>query len=119
MVANQCAWQGLTDIPDFGAIVPEQDGLLPASLPYLMPTGSTVRRYNSVADHDAAVPATEPKKWLKTASIQVQIGGSTVPGGATISLVDASTQRLTFTFNPLNSVIPACFGSIIRRRVRQ
>jgi len=95
--------KGLTDIPDFGAIVPEQDGLLPASLPYLMPTGSTVRRYNSVADHDAAVPATEPKKWLKTASIQVQIGGSTVPGGATISLVDASTQRLTFTFNPLNS----------------
>lgn len=93
----------LQDIPDFQGIVTETDGLLPASLPFAI-VGST-RNYNSVADHDAVVPATEPKKWGKYASISVYLkatlsgGGSlTVNVGAgTVLLTDLNTKRLTLS----------------------
>jgi transglutaminase-like putative cysteine protease len=92
----------LQDIPDFTEIRAETDGLLPASLPYALM--GTVRRYNSAADHDAAVPAAEPKKWLKSVTAQAMFGANITLGGATVSLVDAATQRFTFTFssNPPN-----------------
>lgn len=94
----------LEDIADFTGIKAEQPGLLPASLPYaLAGSASTVRRYNSVADHDVAVSAgTESVKWGKTVTAQVQLGGSVV-GSASVSLVDAATQRLTLSFAPLGS----------------
>ena len=93
----------LQDISDFQGIVAETDGLLPASLPYAI-VGST-HSYNSVTDHDAAVPATEPKKWGKYASISVYLkatlsGGGTLTvnvGAGTVLLTDLNTKRLTLT----------------------
>ena len=93
----------LEDIPDFQGIITETDGLLPASLPYTI-VGST-RNYNSMADHDAAVPATEPKKWGKYAAITVYLkanlsGGGTLTvnvGAGTVLLTDINTQRLTLS----------------------
>ena len=85
----------LEDIPDFLNIISEQDGLLPASLPFV--TVGTVRRYNSAADHDVAAPTTEPKKWTKYVTAQTNIGSITI-SGVSVTLVDASTQRLTFNF---------------------
>lgn len=86
----------LEDIPDFTDIVVEEDGLLPASLPYT--TVGNLRRYNSAADHDAAVPAGEPKKWMKQVTAQAVLGGGAFVSSATVSLVDASTKQFTFTF---------------------
>jgi transglutaminase-like putative cysteine protease len=89
----------LDDIPDFGDIVPDTSGLLPASLPYLV-IGS-IRRYNSAAEHDAVVPATEPKKWTKTATLQIHLRAGaaniTAGGGSGLLLTDLSTQRLTLS----------------------
>ncbi len=59
----------LDDVANVGQIIPINDGLLPASLPY--PVIGTVRTYESVAAHDAAVasPTTtadpETKPWAK------------------------------------------------------
>ena len=78
----------LQDIPDFQGIVTEADGLLPASLPYAV--SSTQRIYNSVEDHDAVVPATEIKPWMKYVTAQTILGGTSV-ANATVSLVDATT----------------------------
>lgn len=93
----------LQDISDFQGVVAETDGLLPASLPYAV-VGST-RNYNSVADHDAVVPATEPKSWGKYASISVYMkaplsGGGTLTvnvGAGSVLLTDLNTKRLTLT----------------------
>lgn len=97
----------LEDIPDFQGIVAETDGLLPASLPYAV-VGST-RSYNSVADHDAVVPATEPKNWGKTVSVTMVLsspsslnGSVTLQGGGSVLLTDVATQRLTVTYEFIN-----------------
>lgn len=93
--------KNLQDIPDFLAIATQEDGLLPASLPFT--TVSSVRRYNSAQDHDAAVPATEPKKWMKNVTAQAKLANGTVIASATVSLVEASTQRFTFMYDTVNT----------------
>lgn len=86
----------LEDVPDFTGIVPVEDGLLPASLPYT--TIGSLRRYNSAADHDAAVAlGTEKKNWTKYVTATAIIGGL-VNKVAKVSLVDAATSRFTMTF---------------------
>ena len=54
-----------------GRVVPDNSGLLPSSLPYEI-IGAT-RHYDSVADHDAAVPAIEPERWAKDVTISLLI----------------------------------------------
>lgn len=87
----------LADVADQGQIVEVREGLLPASLPY--PVISTIRHYDSVALHDAAVPADEPKKWDKTITVTQNMcppGGANISmGSATMSLVEVVTRRLT------------------------
>lgn len=61
----------LDDASHKGSIITEDNWILPASLPYAV-IGSP-RRYNSVADHDAAVPATEPYKWAKGLSLELDV----------------------------------------------
>ncbi len=97
----------LEDIPDFTGIVSESDGLLPDSLPFA--TVSSLRRYNSAADHDVAFPSIEPKKWMKYVTAAAQFGASINLGTATVSLVDAATQRFTFTFNQTGSNMSELF----------
>lgn len=118
------AWLGthapgktLEDIPDFRGIVTETDGLLPASLPFEL--SSIVRNYNSAGDHDAVVPASEPKKWTKQTRLTTTItnGGITLQAGAgTTILTDVATQRLTLatsTVNGTTSVIVRLGGVTI------
>jgi hypothetical protein len=87
----------LEDVADIGQINQIHDGLLPASLPYTV-TG-TIRHYDSVALHDAVVPASEPKKWDKTVTVTQNMcapGGANISmGSATLSLVEVATRRLT------------------------
>jgi transglutaminase-like putative cysteine protease len=88
----------LEDVEDPGRIRVINDGLLPASLPFKLV--GTVRHYDSVAAHDAAVPVTEPKKWGKTVRVGVRFvfGGLTIQAGGTpILLAEVSTKRLTMT----------------------
>lgn len=88
----------LEDVADTGEVVEIREGLLPASLPY--PVIGAVRRYDSVAAHDAVVPAAEPKKWGKTVRVGVKLvyGGVTLQAGGTpILLAEVNTKRLTMT----------------------
>lgn len=97
----------LADIPDFGGIIVEEDGLLPASLPFV--TVGAVRRYNSIADHDEGeqspgtyASGTEPKRWTKYVTVTPLFGTGTnlaapPSGSIKIDLVTASTQRLTYS----------------------
>jgi transglutaminase-like putative cysteine protease len=93
----------LEDVADAGQIIELHDGLLPASLPYAVT--STIRRYNSVALHDAVVPASEPKKWGKKLSIGIYMvapltGGGTLTvnlGAGNALLAELNTKRLTLT----------------------
>lgn len=97
------AGKTLEDVEDTGKIVELREGLLPASLPYQVV--GNIRRYDTVALHDAVVPGSEPKKWGKT----VQVGVSytaTYPGGGTVTLsssgpavllAEVSTKRFTLT----------------------
>lgn len=57
----------LEDVAYTGNIIAQDSLILPASLPYTVI--GTPRRYNSVADHDAVVPGTEPVKWGKTLNL--------------------------------------------------
>lgn len=91
----------LEDIPDFTDIVAEEDAVLPASLPFA--TLGSLRRYNAAVDHDAVVPASEPKKWMKYVTAQAVISSITL-GSATVSLVDAATQRFTFTYDTSSGI---------------
>jgi hypothetical protein len=93
----------LEDITNFTTIIAENDGLLPASLPFAIAPGSTIRRYNSITDHDAVVPATEPKKWMKYVTAQAVLGGL-MAGSATVSLVDASTQQFTLAYDTTGGI---------------
>lgn len=88
----------LEDVEDAGQIIPLREGLLPASLPFQVV--GNVRRYDSVAAHDAVVPNPEPKKWDKVVTVSMQIckpgsGASVSMGDATLSLVDVVTKKLT------------------------
>jgi len=92
------AGKTLQDVEDSGRIVPLREGLLPASLPYQVV--GPIRRYDSVAAHDAAVPATEPRKWGKTVRVGFRLvsGGLTIQAGGTpILLAEVNTKRLTMT----------------------
>lgn len=99
--------KSLEDIPDLTDIVAENNGLLPASLPYGLV--NTPRRYNSVADHDAVVPSIEPKKWGKilTVKIRTTAGGSpfeyTLNAGGLL-LTDISINPLTLSMVMVGSV---------------
>ena len=93
----------LEDVEDAGEIVELSEGLLPASLPFQVI--GTTRRYDTVADHDAVVPATEPKKWGRTLTMNFNLT-ATVSGGGTVSLsasvpatklAEIATKRLTAT----------------------
>lgn len=94
----------LEDVEDAGKIVEIHEGLLPASLPYQV-QGATVRRYDTVAAHDAAVPSVEPKKWGKRLSISFYMvaplsGGGTLTvtlGAGNALLAELNTKRLTLT----------------------
>lgn len=88
------------DLEDTGRIVELREGLLPASLPYLVV--SAIRRYDTVAAHDAAVPAVELKKWGKTVRVGVkaQVMGEDGPEiiidepGTPLLLAEVNTRRL-------------------------
>jgi len=93
----------LDDVADKGQIIPINDGLLPASLPYNVT--SPIRHYNSIALHDAVVTAvnpTEPKVWAKYLTITATILPTGVSTGlqgnsGSILLAQLNTQRLTLT----------------------
>lgn len=87
----------LEDVADAGQIVEIHDGLLPASLPFAVT--NAIRHYDSVALHDAVVPAVEPKNWAKSLTVNVDISASTTPltGGVSLLLAQLNTQRLTLT----------------------
>jgi hypothetical protein len=93
--------KNLDDISDFLNIVKQEEGLLPASLPFA--TVGTIRRYNSADDHDAMVPGTEAKKWMKNVTVQAKLANGTVIASASVSLVEASTQRFTFMYDTVNT----------------
>jgi Transglutaminase-like superfamily len=88
----------LQDVEDAGKIVELREGLLPASLPYQI-VGS-VRRYDTIALHDAVVPSVEPKKWGKTVSpsVRFEVNGFTISADIPpILLAEVNTKRLTLT----------------------
>ena len=88
----------LEDVEDAGKIAEIREGLLPASLPYQVI--GTIRRYDTVAAHDAVVPGTEPKKWGKTVRVGFRLvsGGLTIQAGGTpLLLAEVNTRRLTMT----------------------
>lgn len=96
------AGKTLEDVEDAGQIVPLREGLLPASLPYQVI--GNIRRYDTVAAHDAVVPGTEPKKWGKRLSLSYTLKGLTASDGSiTITMGSyllaalLDTQRLTLT----------------------
>lgn len=92
----------LEDVEDAGKIVELREGLLPASLPYEV-IGS-IRRYDTVASHDAVVSSAEPKKWGKTLRLifdwnyVASNGGNIIVSGIDtqpILLAEIVTKRLT------------------------
>ncbi|MBY6243618.1 transglutaminase family protein [Methylosinus sp. Sm6] len=102
----------LEDVEDAGRIVELREGLLPASLPYQVI--GAIRRYDTVAAHDAAVPAAEPKKWGKRLTIDISItlrfeGGGTFTAsarGGNALLAELNTKRLTLSteFQPPGNI---------------
>jgi hypothetical protein len=97
------AGKTLADVEDAGRINELREGLLPASLPYQVV--GNIRRYDTVASHDALVPATEPKKWGKRLSISFDMvapldGGGTLSvslGAGSALLAELNTKRLTLS----------------------
>ncbi|MEI7465731.1 MAG: hypothetical protein WCJ87_10305, partial [Burkholderiales bacterium] len=93
----------LEDVEDGGRINELREGLLPASLPYQV-VGS-IRRYDTVAAHDAVVPGAEPKKWGKRLAIGFYLiapltGGGTLEvnlGAGNALLAELNTKRLTLS----------------------
>ncbi len=97
----------LEDVAYTGDIIIQDNLILPASPPYTVV--NTPRRYNSVADHDAVVPATEPKKWGKKLSMQFKVSNGSITiytSGGTALLADLTTKRLTATTEPNSSGNP-------------
>lgn len=113
------AGKTLEDVEDSGLITPLREGLLPASLPYQVI--GNVRRYDSIAAHDAVVPSAEPKIWGKTLRVTVTYT-STLAGGGSITLssstpnvllAEVSTKRLTFA--PEFAASSSSFPSMVFR----
>ena len=105
----QFAGKTLEDVADPGVIIREEGAILPNSLPYLVVDG-TVRRYNSVADHDAG--AGETRKWAKAAKMFVVIPGLTLPMGSYL-LSDLATKRMTLTWETgTPSRLVACLDGV-------
>jgi len=92
----------LEDVADTGLIIHEQHLALPASLPYEIV--STVRRYDSVDEHDNS--GTETKDWVKNVTLDVAkqaSDGTPDPSVVMFSnkkfkLAELTTRRLTLTF---------------------
>lgn len=63
--------KSINDIFASKGIVTEYAGLLPASLPYKI--SGSVSSYDSIADHDAAVPSKELKPWGLRVNVQIQV----------------------------------------------
>lgn len=97
------AGKTLEDVEDAGKVIELREGLLPASLPYQVV--GNIRRYDTVALHDAVVPGTEPKKWGKRLSISFYMvapldGGGTLTvtlGAGNALLAELNTKRLTLS----------------------
>ncbi len=91
----------LEDVADAGIIIKQDNKILPASLPYEVI--GIPRRYDSVYDHDLKVGTTERAKWNKKLRWSVFISDGdhsfTSQNGIGVSLVDASTKRLTLTLD--------------------
>ncbi|MGD0960062.1 MAG: transglutaminase-like domain-containing protein [Methylomonas sp.] len=97
----------LEDVADEGQIIPINDGLLPASLPYQVV--SNIRNYDCIvaadctASHDAAVPAVESAAWAKYVTVGVNIPTTTATttnpliGNIKLNLAMLNTQPLTLT----------------------
>lgn len=104
----------LDDVADPGEIAKEEAGILPASLPYQVV--NAVRRYDTVALHDAQVPSVESRKWAKYLRVNLYtqkkdtsnnlmydqydqpIKDKTIIGNKDFLLADLSTKQLTLTF---------------------
>ena len=93
----------LEDVADPGVIVPANDGLLPASLPYNI-TGA-VTTYDSVSEHD---DQNDPD-WAKYLVIRYELGNFSFTGNISppfildstsdpIALADLSTKRITLSY---------------------
>ena len=85
----------LNDVMGNGTVIPDESGLLPASLPFT-PTGA-LTRYDSLDDHDAA----ESVPWMKYLRSTVSWPGCSALNGLLphhqIALSELSTQQLTLT----------------------
>lgn len=120
----------LDDVRDGGPVIAEVDGILPASLPYAVVGTPALRRYTSVADHDAAVGAAEAKKWGMQVKVTVQtetldtygtptydLYGSPIPKATLINakayfLSDLATQRLTLSFGDSSKGCSVASGQV-------
>lgn len=95
----------LQDVVDTGTIIPDNSGILPASLPYQVV--GTIRTYNSVDEHDAAVATgVEDVKWAKylSGTITLNNGTSSSPipiTPAPIKLATLTTEPLTVSYDNL------------------
>ena len=88
----------LSEVADAGALQELHEGLLPASLPFVV-MGET-RHYDSVAAHDAAVPSRETRRWAKTLRVGLRLaqGNLTFESkGTPLLLAEISGGRLTLT----------------------
>ncbi|MEW6221089.1 MAG: DUF6531 domain-containing protein, partial [Thermodesulfobacteriota bacterium] len=99
----------LEDVADPGKIIPVQDGILPASLPYQVV--SAVQTCDSVQEHDEA----GGKGWAKFVRVHYDLGAFVFSGGLVgpfqllpdsprISLADLSTRRLTISYFEGNGI---------------
>ena len=86
----------LEDVKDFGTIIQETAGLLPASLPYEV--AGDISRYDSIYDHDETEGAVAWTKYLKA---QISVPGTSafdnLMPSCSIPLADLSTKQLTAT----------------------
>lgn len=97
----------LEDVADPGVIIPVNNGILPASLPYKIV--SAINTFDAVLDHDSI---TENKKWAKFVGVEVDalainsvgdiIGTANFQLGS-FALADVSTKRLTLSYDPFDS----------------
>lgn len=103
----------LEDIPDVLAAAPREDGLVPASLPYSVV--GPIRRYSSMADHDAAVATAERfpgayverVRWMKRLWLRTKVlaaTGQPVNEVGVFPLVTLASQRLTLSTEGVNVV---------------
>ncbi len=99
----------LEDVADPGVIIPVDDGILPASLPFEVI--GAVTTYNSVEDHDTA----NDPDWAKFLVIRYNLGAFTFTGGVVgpfilssssdpIALADLSTKRITLSYFEGNQI---------------